>query len=230
MTMKDSHLTGISVCVFDAYGTLFDMSALLQSCRKKLGAQVDKLAELWRRKQEEYAWLRTLMGRHADFWHVTGESLDYAMRTLGMNDVVLRAKLMEGHLAPSIFPDVRATLDSLKAAGHRLAVLSNHSPSMLTSAMYATGLNKILDAALSVESTGMFKPHPSVYQLVQDRFECPPESVAFITANSWDAAGASAFGFKTLWLNRKGETRDVLPNVPDIEVASLNDLPALLHT
>ncbi len=221
-------MTGVSVCIFDAYGTLFDVSAIVDGCREQLAERADQLADMWRRKQLEYTWLRSLMGRHTDFWHVTGESLDYAMNALGIADPPLRARLMEAYLTPAAYPEARAALEALKAAGHRLAILSNGSPTMLTSATMATGLDLLLDDVLSVESVGVFKPHPSVYGLVQDRFDCPPASVAFMSANGWDAAGAAAFGFRVVWINRAGLPREILPASPHIEVRTLAELPAML--
>jgi 2-haloacid dehalogenase len=221
-------MSGISVCVFDAYGTLFDVSAAVAAVRQSLGDRVDALSELWRRKQLEYTWLRSLMGRHTDFWHVTGESLDYAMRALGIADPLLRARLMEAYLTPAVFADAGPCLSRLKAAGHKLAILSNGSPSMLTSATKAAGLDVLLDDVLSVESVGVFKPHPSTYRLVQDRFQCGPAAVAFVSANGWDVAGAAAFGFRVVWINRAGLPQDVLPASAHLEVTSLADLPGLL--
>ena len=226
--MTRAPTTGISVCVFDAYGTLFDLSAIVETCREQLGELATRLSETWRRKQLEYTWLRSLMGRHTDFWHVTGESLDYAMKTLGIGDMALRARLMEAYLTPAAYPEARSALEALKAAGHRLAILSNGSPSMLTSATMATGLDVLLDEVLSVESVGVFKPHPSVYALVQDRFDAPPANVAFMSANGWDAAGAAAFGFHVVWVNRAGLPREILPAGPQLEVHSLAELPDLL--
>jgi 2-haloacid dehalogenase len=221
-------LTGISVCVFDAYGTLYDLKAMVDTCRKTLGDQADALADLWRRKQLEYSWLRSLMGRHADFWHVTGESLDYAMKALGVEDPGLRAALMEAYLTPKAFPDAKPALERLKSSGHRLAVLSNGSPTMLTAATKAAGLSGMLDAVLSVEEVGIYKPHPTVYRLVTDHFDCASNAVAFMSSNGWDAAGASAFGFQVVWINRSRLPREVLPTAPHAEVATLAQLPEIL--
>jgi 2-haloacid dehalogenase len=219
---------GVAVCVFDAYGTLFDLKAVVDSSREILGERADPLMDLWRRKQLEYTWLRSLMGRYSDFWHVTGESLDYAMKALSIDDVSLRARLMESYLTPSVFPEAKTALESLKAAGHKLAILSNGSPSMLTSATKSAELDSLFDAVLSVDSVGIYKPHPNVYRLVIDRFDCLPANAAFFSANGWDAAGASAFGFRVIWINRTGQPQDILPASPHAEVASLALLPDLV--
>lgn len=219
-------IAGISVCVFDAYGTLFDVRRVV------LGAMPGEAGEafyaLWRGKQLEYSWLRSLMGRHADFWHVTGQSLDYTMTARKVADPGLRARLMEGFFAPPAFEDALPTLDALGEAGRRLAILSNGEPSMLTAAISRNQMGARLDAVLSVESVAVFKPHPAVYHLAVEHFACQPTEIAFISANGWDVAGAAAVGLRTVWVNRDGAPRDELPGAPDAVVASLSELPALI--
>ena len=222
-------LSGVSVCVFDAYGTLFDLSAITATCKDALGERAGALSDLWRRKQLEYTWLRSLMGRHADFWHVTGDSLDYAMASLRIDDAALRARLMEAYLSPAPYPEAKDTLRVLKDAGHKLAILSNGTPSMLTSATKFAGLAGLFDAVLSVESVGVFKPHPSVYRLATEGFDCAPADVAFMTSNAWDAAGAGAFGFRVVWVNRLGLPPEALPAAPPVEIKTLAELPGLLR-
>ncbi len=223
-------LTGIAVCVFDAYGTLFDVQRIAMGARDLLGERAEALGDLWRRKQLEYTWLRSLMGRHADFWHVTGESLDYAMASLGLADPALRARLMDAHLTPPLQADARGALDGLRAAGFKLAILSNGSPTMLTSAVKQADLWSHFDAMLSVEAAGVYKPHPSVYRVATDKFACAPAQVAFVSANSWDAAGADAFGFQSIWVNRRGAPADELPARAQREVASLAELPSMVRS
>jgi len=223
-------LSGIAVCVFDAYGTLFDIERITAGSKGALGDRTTALHELWRLKQLEYTWLRSLMGRHTDFWHVTGESLDYALGALGLPDPALRARLMEAYLAPPVFPDAVATLEKLRAAGFRLAILSNGSPTMLTSATANAGLFELFDAVLSVEAVGVYKPHPSVYRLALDKFNCHPSQIAFVSSNGWDIAGASAFGFQALWVNRRAAPREALPAGAHAEVKTLAEIPALLRT
>jgi 2-haloacid dehalogenase len=222
-------LSGITACVFDAYGTLFDLDKIATAGREVLGDRIAALSEVWRRKQLEYTWLRSLMGRHADFWHVTGESLDYALTSMGIADPALRARLMEAYLSPTTFGEVDAALKTLRAAEFRCAILSNGSPTMLTSAVKSAGLNDLLDKVLSVESVGVFKPHPSVYRLATEAFDCQPNQIAFISSNGWDAAGAAAFGFQTVWVNRRKQPREILPAGPHTEIATLAELPELLQ-
>ena len=220
--------SGVSVCVFDAYGTLFDLGSFVDRFRGQLGAQAETLAGLWRRKQLEYSWLRSLMGRHTDFWHVTGESLDYALASLGIDNPSLRARLMEAWLMPRAFPEADQVLARLQGGGQRTAILSNGSPSMLVAGLNTTGLSDRVDCVLSVEKVGVFKPHPSTYKLVVDQFEVDPKQVCFVSSNGWDVAGAAAFGFRVAWVNRAGAGREHLPAGPDAVLADLGGLPALL--
>lgn len=226
--MPHPPLNGIVACVFDAYGTLFDLDRITATCREELGERASGLADLWRRKQLEYSWLRSLMGRHTDFWHVTGESLDYSLAALGIADQALRARLMEAYLAPPPFADAQPALEALRTAGFKLAILSNGSPSMLTMATKGAGFVPLFDEVMSVEAVGIYKPHPSVYRMAADRFACQPSQIAFVSANGWDAAGAGAFGFQVAWINRRGLPREALPAADHHEIASLAELPGIV--
>jgi 2-haloacid dehalogenase len=221
-------LTGIRACVFDAYGTLFDVAAAAARCRDVLGERVGPLATLWRDKQLQYTWLRGLQGRHADFWQVTGDALDYALETLAIDDGALRERLMALYLTLDAFPEVPAVLTRLKAAGMTTAILSNGSPRMLAAAVAAARLDGLLDHVLSVEDVGVFKPHPKVYQLAVDRLGVPAAAIAFQSSNGWDAHAASAFGMRVVWCNRYGQRAERLPGAPDHETRSLAELPALV--
>jgi len=226
--MTAGKMQDIGACVFDAYGTLFDYASAAARCKDALGADWSTLSDLWRRKQVEYTWLRSLMGRHTDFWHVTGESLDYAMASLKRQDPALRAMLMQQYLNLDPFPEVPEMLRRLKDKGMRTAILSNGSPTMLTGAMNSAGLSTLIDMALSVESVGIYKPHPSVYQLAVDKVGVPAGRICFLSSNSWDAAGGAAFGFRVVWVNRAGAPAENLPASPERQIKSLAELPALL--
>ena len=226
--MGPAPLSGIGACVFDAYGTLFDVNAAAARCRDALGDKAEPLAVLWRRKQIQYSWLRSLMARHADFWQVTGEALDFAMETFGLSDARLRTWLMECYRHLDAYPDATDLLKRLKAAGMPAAILSNGSPGMLADAIDAAGLGALLDAALSIEITGIYKPHASVYQLAVDRLGVPPEGICFLSSNGWDAHGAAVFGFRVVWVNRARQAAERLPGVLAGEVGTLSELPALL--
>ena len=226
--MANVRLTGIQACVFDAYGTLFDVNSAAAQAKHELGESWQPLAELWRAKQLQYTWLRSLMGRYVDFWQVTGDALDYAMENLGLEDLALRAKLMDLYLRLSAYPEVKDTLLRLKAAGMKLAILSNGTPGMLMAAAQHAGIAELLDAILSVEEVKVFKPHPLVYRLPVTRFNLPPESMCFLSSNSWDAHAAKAFGYRVLWCNRLAQTPERMPEIPDSSVATLAELPGIV--
>jgi 2-haloacid dehalogenase len=221
-------LPGIKACVFDAYGTLFDYASAAARCRDVLGDRLDALNALWREKQLQYTWLRALQGRHADFWQVTGDALDFALETLGLANEGLRARLMDLYLTLDAFPEIPETLRRLKAAGVKTAILSNGTPEMLDAAVGNAGIGDLLDVVLSVEAVGVYKPHPKVYQLAVDRFGIPAEAISFQSSNAWDAYAASAFGMRVVWCNRYGQRPERLPGKPDFEISSLAELPTLI--
>jgi 2-haloacid dehalogenase len=227
--MKTPVLDGIRACVFDAYGTLFDFASAAASCADVLGEKAGPLTQLWRDKQLNYAWLRSLQGRHADFWQVTGDALDFAMDALGIAEPALRERLMNLYLTLAPFPDAVDTVRRLHAGGMRMAILSNGSPTMLQPVVEAAGMTALFEAVLSIEEAGIYKPHRSVYQLAVDRLGVTPGEVAFLSSNGWDAYAASAFGLRAIWCNRYGQPRERLPGEPECEIRSLAELPALLR-
>jgi len=226
--MSLAPLHGIRACVFDAYGTLFDVAAAARTCSAELGGKSSALSSLWREKQLQYTWLRALQGRHADFWQVTGEALDFALETLRISGSGLRDRLLNLYLTLGAFPEVRDTLVRLKQAGMRTAILSNGSPRMLKAAVEGAGIAHLLDAVLSVEEVGIYKPHPRVYQLAVERLGLEAGAIAFQSSNAWDAWAASAFGMRVVWCNRYDQRPEKLPGGPDREIRSLAELPALL--
>jgi 2-haloacid dehalogenase len=225
MTLK---LSPIEACVFDAYGTLFDVNSAAQSAQDLLGAKWQPLAELWRSKQLQYTWLRGLSGRHADFWQVTGNALDFALATFQIEDAALRERLMSLYLKLSAYPEVADTLKRLKSAGMKLAILSNGTPAMLAAATVNAGIDGLFDAVLSVEEVGVYKPHPSVYGLACERLRVAAENVCFLSSNGWDAYSAKAFGFRVLWCNRSGQIPEKIPQTPDGEIKTLAELPGIV--
>lgn len=226
--MNQAPLVGIKACVFDAYGTLFDFAAAARRCRDELGDSAERLTALWRDKQMQYTWLRAAQNRHADFWQVTGDALDFALETLEIEKPGLRSRLMELYLTLDTFPEVPDALGQLKRVGLQTAILSNGSPKMLDAAIKGARLEGLLDAVLSVEAVGVYKPHPRVYQLAVDRLGLPARAIAFQSSNAWDAYAASAFGMQVVWCNRYGQRPERLPGVPDREINSLAQLPALV--
>ena len=221
-------LSGIRACAFDAYGTVFDYASAAAHCRDALGDRLDRLTALWREKQLQYTWLRSLQGRHADFCQVTGEALDFALETLGIAEPELRQRLMNLYLELDAFPEVPDTLKRLKSAGLQTAILSNGTPDMLAAAVNNAKIGDLLDAVLSVEAVGVYKPHPKVYQLAVDRLGGAPGAIAFLSSNAWDAYAACAFGLRVVWCNRYGQKPERLPGRPDFVITSLAELPALL--
>lgn len=218
----------IKACVFDAYGTLFDFGSAAARCRDVLGERAALLTALWRDKQLNYTWLRAAQGRHADFWQVTGDALDYVLEQLGIDDHALRDRLMELYLSLEPFQEVPDMLRAIRAAGYRTAILSNGSPSMLAAIVEAAALGPLFDAVISVEEVGAFKPDRRVYQRAVDRLDVPAEAIAFQSSNAWDAHAASAFGMRVVWCNRYNQRRERLPGAPDREIRTLAELPVLL--
>jgi 2-haloacid dehalogenase len=227
-TMAEGLIPGIRGCVFDAYGTLFDFGSAASGCRDQLADETERLTALWRDKQLQYTWLRAVQGRHADFWQVTGEALDFALETLQLADPALRERLMYLYLRLNVFADVADALRHLKTAGLTTAILSNGSPAMLRAAVEHAGIAGLVDFVLSVEEVGVYKPHPRVYQLAVDRLELTPGAIVFVSSNAWDAHAASAFGLPAVWCNRYGQPREHLPGTPDREIRTLAELPALV--
>ena len=226
--MNSGPLIGVKACVFDAYGTLFDFASAARGCRDVLGGQTEKLTALWRDKQLQYTWLRAVQDRHADFWQVTGDALDFSLQSLGLDQPGLRDRLMALYLTLEPFPEVPDVLKRLKAAGMRTAILSNGSPKMLEAVVAAAKLDSVLDAVLSVEDAGVYKPHPKVYRLAVDRLGARADAIAFQSSNAWDAWAAKAFGMQVVWCNRYGQRPERLPGTPDREITTLAELPALV--
>lgn len=218
----------VKAVVFDAYGTLIDFASGTERLRPTIGDQTDRLIQVWRQKQLEYSWLRSLMGRWEDFWHVTGEALDYAMLAVDLPEPALRARLMESFFALDAYPDAVPALTRLRASGRRTAILSNGSTTMLASAVGTAGLRDLVDQVLSADAVKVFKPSPEVYQLACERLQVDPPEIAFVSGNAWDGAGAAAFGFQVIRLDRAGTPADCLPGRPRAEITSLEDLPGLI--
>jgi 2-haloacid dehalogenase len=219
-------IRGVRACAFDAYGTLFDLNSATAPFLAELGAKADSLNRVWREKQLQYSWLRAAQTRHADFWQVTADALDFALDSLSIDDARLRDRLMQSYLILQAYPEVRDVLDRLRATGLRLAILSNGTPEMLRSAVEHAGLAGLFDAVLSVEEVGIFKPHRRVYQLAVDRLGLPADGITFVSANAWDAYAASASGLRVVWCNRFGSRAEHLPGNPDMVLTSLAELPS----
>ncbi len=221
-------LQNIKACVFDAYGTLFDVHSAVGRHRSRIGDKADQLSMIWRTKQLEYTWVRSLMGAHVDFWRVTEDGLDYAAETCGIEDRELLNDLMQAYLALDCYPEVKEILTALKQKAVKTAILSNGSPPMLSAAVESAGLEDLIDAVLSIEEVGIYKPDPRVYQLACDRLGVKASEISFQSSNAWDAAGAANFGMNVVWINRFGQKRERLPKPAHAELSTLAGLPALL--
>ena len=222
-------LENIDACVFDAYGTLFDVVAAARHCQDDLGDNWGTLAQIWRDKQLQYTWLRSLMDEYVSFWQVTQDALDYALATLEIDDADLRRRLLDIYLHLDAYPEVGDMLATLKAAGMKTAILSNGSREMLDSAVNNAGISGVLDEVLSVEALGIYKPHPSVYQMALDDLGVSDKKqVCFMSSNAWDACAAANFGFRVVWVNRFGQAEERLPGQHEREIADLSQLPPLL--
>lgn len=223
----------ITTCVFDAYGTLFDVAAAARQAASEpefadLKDSWPALAEYWRQKQLQYTWLRAITKAHTDFWQVTQDGLDWAMEKSGhAGKQAMRERLLALYWELQAYPEVPKMLHTLKGAGMNTAILSNGSPDMLDGAVQSAGIQDVLDDCLSVETVGIFKPDNRVYDLVGNRFGCAKDEVLFVSSNGWDAAGATGYGFETVWVNRAGDPVDRLPWQPKIVLSDLNDIPKI---
>jgi 2-haloacid dehalogenase len=226
--MSTSRLHDIRACVFDAYGTLFDFAAAAKQCSEVPADKREALTGLWREKQLNYTWLRTLQNRYADFWQVTGDALDFALESLGLEDPALKERLMRLYLELDPFPEVADALKEVRRRGLRTAILSNGTSPMLQRIVERAGLEESFDAVLSVDAVQVFKTHPRAYQYALDTLGLPSASIAFLSSNGWDAYAASDFGMRVVWCNRRGQAKERLPGAPDVEVRTLMELPGLL--
>ena len=223
----------ITTCVFDAYGTLFDVAAAAREAAAEpafaaIAETWPELAEHWRLKQLQYSWLRAVTGAHDDFWQVTQEGLDWTLEKMNLaDDPALRERLLALYWELRAYDEVPAMLRALKDGGLNTAILSNGAPAMLDGAVQSAGIDELLDVSLSVESVGVFKPHASVYDLVGAHFGCAKDEVLFVSSNGWDAAAATGYGFTTAWVNRGGDPVDRLPWKPAHQLRELSGIPAL---
>lgn len=223
----------ITTCIFDAYGTLFDVNAAARRAAGEPGNEAlaevwPQVARDWRAKQLQYTWLRSLAGRHEDFWQITQDGLDWAMEAAGLASPDLRKRLLDLYWELDAFPEVPAMLEALKSRGMSTGILSNGSPQMLDGAVRSAGIGGHLDAVLSIEDVGIFKPHARVYDMVEAQFVCARDEVLFVSSNGWDAAGAAGYGFSTVWVNRLGEPVDRLYASPHHVMSDLTRIVDLI--
>ena len=191
----------IKAVVFDAYGTLYDIQSVASITEEAFPGYGEMITQIWRIKQLEYTWLRSLMGRYADFSVITRESLAYTLRALGLEyDASVFERIMDKYVHLDLYPDARQTLTDLKL--YKLAILSNGSPDMLNTLVRNTGLDAFLDATISIDSKRIFKPSPEAYSLIEDRLGVTLAEVMFVSSNPWDAIGAKSVGLNSVWIER----------------------------
>lgn len=210
--------------VFDAYGTLFDVHAAVRRHAATIGADAQALSDLWRAKQLEYSWVRSMMGAYSDFWTLTEEALDFALARYPSSDPRLRQALLDAYWHLDCYPEVPAVLKSLKASGARVAILSNGSPPMLAAAVRSAALETVVDEILSVDGIRKYKTDSAVYDLAVTTFRLYPQAISFQSSNRWDVAGATRFGFRTVWINRTGQPDEYRDYPPSLILPSLHGL------
>jgi 2-haloacid dehalogenase len=218
----------VKACVFDAYGTLFDVHAPAAALASELGGDAQAVSAQWRTKQLEYTWLRSLMGCYEDFEKVTADALDYVLASRGIANEPLRSRLLALYKTLAAYPDAASCLKTLKDAGARTGILSNGSTSMLAAAVSSAGLGALIDYTLSVDTVQIYKPSPLVYQLAVNAFGVERDQIAFVSANGWDCAGAAAFGFQVINVNRFGQAKERLGVDAYAQVANLNEAAAFI--
>ncbi len=214
--------------VFDAYGTLFDVHSAVNRLKSSLGDRADEMSDLWRAKQLEYTWLRSLMGAFAVFETVTADALDMAFEEFGIKDPALKQELLAAYAHLDLYPEAAAVLKTIKASGCPTAILSNGSSDGLAAAVRRAKIEDTLSALLSAELVGVYKPHPKVYGLACKTFQVDAGRLLFVSANAWDIAGASRFGLKTVWVNRFRSRPERLPGGADAEITDLKGLLPLV--
>lgn len=210
--------------VFDAYGTLFDVHAAVRRHAERAGPEHQIFSDMWRAKQLEYSWVRTLMGAYRDFWMLTEEALDYAFERFPSIDRGLRADLLDAYRTLDCYPEVPAVLKDLKSRGAKVAILSNGSPAMLAAAVKNAALDTVIDDVFSCDALKAYKTAPAVYEIVTTAYRLYPDAVSFQSSNRWDIAGAKKFGFRTVWVNRGRMPDEYADFGPDLILPSLESL------
>ena len=220
-------MKNIKAIIFDAYGTLFDVNSAAEKCKNKIGEKWEPFANYWRTTQLEYTWLRSLMGRHQDFWKVTEQSLDKSMKVFQI-DTSMRDELLDLYKVLSTFPEVKETLKKLKEKNYKLAILSNGTPALLRKLVSSNNLESIFDDVLSIEEVKIYKPHPNVYNIPIKKYQIEKNQFAYLSSNTWDVSAAGNFGFNAVWVNRNKNIFDNLDYKPITEINNLSDLNNLL--
>ena len=215
------------VCIFDAYGTLFDVNSAAEKCKDKIGGKGEGFANYWRTTQLEYTWLRSLMKRHKDFWQVTEDSLDKSMKAFNI-DNSMRNELLNLYKVLSPFKEVPDVLKTLKEKKFKLAILSNGTPALLKELVKSNNLDNIFDDLFSIEQVGIYKPDSKVYDIPINKYRIQKNEVAFLSANTWDVSGGGNYGYQSIWVNRNKNIFDNLDYKPKNEIKDLSELIKLV--
>lgn len=216
-------LNNIKICVFDAYGTLFDVHSASEKYKDEIGELYNEFSILWRAKQLEYSFLSEIMDDYTDFIDITANSLDYACNTFKITSDKLKINLMSSYMELSPYLEVIKTLLKFKEKGLKLVILTNGSYKMINNAVESSGLKNILDSVISVEEVKKFKPNKEVYKIITDKFNVNLKEVVFFSSNGWDIIGASKFGFNTIWINRFNKETEISKYTPDYIVSNLKE-------
>ena len=220
-------MKNVKAIIFDAYGTLFDVNSAASKCKERLGSKWESFSNAWRTTQLEYTWLRSLMGRHKDFWQITEDSLDKSMKAFSI-DPSMKNELMNLYKVLSPFKEVPETLKTLKEKNFKLAILSNGTPSLLNELVKSNDLDNLFDDLFSIEEVGIYKPDSKVYDLPIKKYKIEKNEVAFLSANTWDVSGGGNYGFNSIWVNRNNSIFDNLDYKPQNEIKNLNELTKLI--
>jgi 2-haloacid dehalogenase len=220
-------MRNVTACVFDAYGTLFDVNSAAAKCKEKLGDKWENFANAWRTTQLEYTWLRSLMKKHKNFWQITEDSLDHAIETFNINKN-MRKELLNLYKELSPYPEVKECLDALKSKKIKKAILSNGTPDLLKGLVENNNIQSYFDNIISVEDVKIYKPDPRVYEMPIKKYNCKPENICFLSSNTWDVSGGGVFGYNAVWVNRFNKVFDKLDYKPQYTINNLNQLSELV--
>jgi 2-haloacid dehalogenase len=216
-------IENIKACVFDAYGTLFDVNSAAAKCKEKLGSKWEGFANAWRTTQLEYTWLRSLMKKHKNFWGITEDSLDHTMETFKIKKE-MRNELLDLYKKLSPYPEVKKCLDGLKSKNIKIAILSNGTPDLLEMLVESNNIKNYFDGIFSIESVGIYKPDSRVYEMPVKKYDCKPENICFMSSNTWDVSGGGVFGYNAVWVNRSNKVFDKLSYKPKYVINNLEEL------
>ena len=220
-------IENIKACVFDAYGTLFDVNSAASKCKQKIGSRWESFANAWRTTQLEYTWLRSLMKKHKNFWEITEDSLDHTMETFKIKKE-MRNELLDLYKKLSPYPEVKECLEGLKAKKIKIAILSNGTPDLLQELVESNNIKNYFDNIFSIETVGIYKPHSKVYEIPTKNYNCKPENICFMSSNTWDVSGGGIFGYNAIWVNRFNKVFDKLSYKPKLTIKNLKELLTII--